>query len=93
MARPRKVTLAATREVTLSPCGRPNEGGTLSWDGRPHFRGVTLPYGARKLHATAASGRPHLSGAVFFGGQSPPVPWRRGEKTKNRAATGQSDRG
>lgn len=81
MARPRKVTLAATREVTLSPCGR------------PHFRGVTLPYGARKLHATAASGRPHLSGAVFFGGQSPPVPWRRGGKTQNRAATGQSDRG
>jgi len=54
---------------------------------------VTLPYGARKLHATAASGRPHLSGAVFFGGQSPPVPWRRGKKTQNRAATGQSDRG
>jgi hypothetical protein len=63
MARPRKVTLAATREVD-----------TLSRDGRPHFRGVTLPSGARKLHATAASGRSHLSGAVFFGSWSPPVP-------------------
>lgn len=47
-------------------------GGTLSWDGRPHFRGVTLPSGARELHATAASGRSHLSGARLLWRLVPP---------------------
>ena len=55
MARPRKVTLAATREVTLSPCGRPNEGAPC-----PPAAGQTRGHPVLGRPATFSRGDPAL---------------------------------